>query len=250
MLPTLHPLASHDKLLVNKLIDHVAISDCYEDVWDILRPFLHVNHSKIDSKTKLRSCLECMQNSVFNHIMTRFRELPCFKGENIQAAFKQWCQDRDQLSVRFVWLLVEEGDIVLLSKSTLYYNDISQCLTVGWRYRPTLDYVESRAFELLTYEVQMPQQNLKPLSLLKHHQTFTVRKDVHRGEHKLVNFILKKGTRYVFQVTEGHVTVKMPWHVVTPDDRVLHIFYVRKYDTWVYSYDSSMLEASHSIAHF
>ena len=120
---------------------------------------------------------------------------------------------------------------------------------MGWCYKPTVDYIDSRAFDLLSYEVQTSGDVYEPLSLSDYHQTFTVKKDVHTGRAKFSNFVISKGTRYNFEATGHHVTVKMPWHIVTSCNRALHIFYVRKYDSWVYSYDSAIQEAAHSIMH-
>ena len=250
MLPRLNPLTFYDRQLVASLVNHVVEFNHYKTVQHILKQFISKQQGEIDTGAKLSRQLEGLSNVVFNHVVSRFRELRAFKDNSIQTAFHRWSEHVTKQRVRFVWLLIERGEVTLLSKSALYYEDISQCLTVGWRYKPSVDYIDSRAFDLLSYEVQAEIQPRTRVSLSKYHPTFTVRQGARCGEPELANFVISKGTRYNFQVTGDHVTVKMPWHVSTCCNRALNIFYVHKYDTWVYSYDSSIQEAAHQLAHY
>ena len=235
MLPTLQPLASFDRELLVKLIDYVSEVRCFDEISDLLRPFVKSFNHKIKTRTELRRYLHCLENAVFNHLVSRARELPCFKREDIQQSFRQWSEIRDSYSVRFVWLLIEDQEVTLLNKSSKYYDDLSDCLTDGWCYKPVVDYIESRAFEILTYEVKTVCDYVLPTPLLKYHRSFNATKDTCTGEVKLTNSVLFKGVRYTFEVTGDHVSVRMPWWIENSENERRYIFYIKKKDLWLYS---------------
>lgn len=235
MLPALQPLTYFDRELSRKLVDFVCEVDCFSQISDLLQPFIKSLNYIIKTGAELSSQLLSLDNAVFNHIVTRARELACFKRADIQQAFNKWCEIRDGHNVRFVWLLVEDKEVILLNKSSKFYKRLSDCLTDGWYYKPSVDYLEVRAFELLTYEVKTLSEYVLPMPSHKYNRTYSVKKDPNTGEVKLINHIAFKGVRYAFEVSHSHVTVRMPWWIENSENERRYIFYIKKYDFWFYS---------------
>ena len=248
MLPTLQSLTSYDKELLQDLTQFVHKISCYDEVIDLIQPFMNEAIEIKKTANHLTRYLEYFPNAIFNYFITRIRQLPCMKSDTIQTCFQRWSKSRDENSVRFVWLLIENGDFTILNKSALYYQDISQCLSAAWRYKPSYDYIDARSFELLTYEVRAVGEFALPNPIFRHYRTIALRR-VNEDKTTTRNFIDSKGTRYPFEITGDHVTIKMPWHVLTDNDEKLYIYYIKKNDRWVYSFDSSIKSAYHQYLH-
>ena len=233
MLPSLLPLHCHDRILIEKLADFVQQNNCFAQVNDLLAPFIEPNNSKIVTRSSLVRRLESVSNAVFNYIMVKCRELPVMKCESMQSAFSQWSELKEDQCVRFVWLLIDETDIIVLNKSSDYYDDISLCLGTGWYFKPSLDYVESKTFEVLTYEV----------SFICDHAFPTKQEQFNTVYNQSNDYITWNGIRYSFEVTGACVTLRMPWRISDLFGEPLYIFYTKQNDNWFYSTTANIQSA-------
>ena len=243
MLPTLQDLTEYDKLLIQDIVDFVDQSSCFEEVNQVLYPFIHKFNRNIHTRHALARRLETLCNAVFNYVVIKLRELNVMKCQSIQTAFVKWGKLRDKQKFRFVWLLVEDADMILLNKSEHFYENIADCLSAAWYFKPSIDYVDSRSFDLLTYEIVTSyEQDLLNELVCDNKQNCC------SNDSKLLDHITSKGIRYSFTVTDHCATIRMPWRVPKGDD-YLYIFYTKKSDNWFYCDNPNISRAYHERHH-
>ena len=239
MLPTLIDIVQYDKILINDIVDYAERFNCFSDINQVLYPFIHKHNRHIQTSAFLSRQLRALSNAVFNYVVCKLRELTVMNQASIQSSFRNWSRVRDEHKVRFVWLLVDDSEIILLNKSDRTYANISDCLTSAWKLQPSIDYVDNRVFEILTYEI-----------VTAHEQCDELDNDriFYANDLKLINHITSKGIRYNFSATGNCVTIQMPWRIPRRDHH-LYIYYTKKSDNWFYCSNPNISEAYHESHH-
>ena len=139
--------------------------------------------------------------------------------------------------------MVDNGEVTLLNKSSLYYRDISECLSCGYRYQPSVDFVETiDTFVLLTIEVKTSDSFVLPVI-----NTAGISQWPLSGSRD--NRLEHKGTYYDYAVIRNYYMIKMPWWVEDHKGK-LFIYYIKKFDTWLYSYQGVIDKAHHQVLHY
>mgnify|MGYP001547576499 CR=1 FL=1 len=250
MLPALGKLTLSDQDLIEDVCRYVTAGGLWCEMNDVLNPLRTDCQKEISSRKELRKFLNSLSNAVFNYVVTQCTGRAVFCG--LKAYFDMWNMRREGGSYRFVWLVVEAGRVTVLNKSSLYYNNTQECLRAGCLYRPSVDFTSSSEYQFLTYEVKpfhnkyfiLPSLPYDPLL----QETLNCKKlSVYKQPEKAVVY---QGARYVYRAVDDFLVVKMPWYVLSLDERKLHIFYIKKFDYWMYSYSEDPDKAVHECLHY
>ena len=235
MLPTLQPLSESDKTLIDVISHQVYQLNCFHKVGEIIQPFVSDYDAQIITQSKLNKVLNKLGNATFIYVANRIRQLPEVNSLIMRRAFSQWMESIDQCKVRFVWILVEKhGQITLLSKGPQFHQSVSNCLKTGWEFQPTIDYPDSLAFQLLTFEIQQKCEFVL-------NNTIKDRKSSCQcSSSQQERTIIFNDVRYTYDMIHGTIIVKLPWFVCAKAGKSLFVFYIKREDQWIYSEDGNI----------
>ena len=242
MIPSLQPLCENDKVLIDHFVAYVETNSLWDEMNGILDFVCKSAPVIIAPKLKHKLC--GLSNALFNYIVKCCRESPLFQCPQIQSHMQTWALAGvgEGKKYRFAWVLIDNGEVLLLNKSSLYYDSISDCLSCGWRYQPSLDYPESPGCcTLLTYEVSPGGAYALPNHDSKVKQWYL-------GDNRGDKSIICKGTAYTYAAIKDYYVIKMPWYIQDGDSD-LYIYYIKKFDTWHYSLESDIVTAHHHTLH-
>lgn len=136
---------------------------------------------------------------------------------------------------RHVYLYVEKGEPVILSKGSLWFGDESQCRNRAVNYTPSID-ITPQGHMLLTVENCHPHFPRISHPLQKEHNAQSFTSDGNYCQHVTL---------------ENEVLVKMPWQVESEwgASKPMFVFCLQSVDTWFYSFSGDLLTAYHEHIH-
>ena len=226
--------------LIEAIVCFVDKINCYEKVVEIIAPFIRRSCTEIKIQSKLLKALESLPNAVFIYVANRIRQLPEMNDDVVQQAFIEWMKVIDHHRVRFVWLLIENpGEIIILSKGAKFHTEVSECLRTGWQYAPSIDYIDSRAFQLLTFEMD---ESNDPLNTMT--DNVACSGSCQFGQERQILF---NGVNYTYAMMHGSILVKLPWAIQSKKNGNMFIFYLKKRDCWIYSKNSNIQQVYHQL---
>ena len=248
ILPSLEKLTLADQDLIENLCRYVVAGGLWFEINDVLSPFRTNRQKDISTQKDLRKFMNSLTNAVFNYVVEQCRERVAFCG--LKAYFDMWNTGREGGSYRFVWLLVEGGGVTVLNKSSLCYNNTQECLRAGCLYRPSIDLAGGSECQLLTYEVKPLNNKYFILPSLPYDPLLRRALDRHSVYTPPEKAVVHQGARYAYRPVDDFLVVKMPWHILSLDERKMYIFYIKKFDYWMYCYSEDIEKAVHDCLHY